>query len=144
MTTATFRRQVGGVQGRQPRIPTVVDGIEFTSKTEAAFFGELVLLRKAGIITAIECHPFFDFQEKFTNARGIKRGRHRYTADFRVTYASGDVRVFEVKAAPHMIPQDFKLRRDATEALFGIAVWTVYTSNRRWIDVDTKKELVWS
>jgi len=49
-----------------------------------------------------------------------------------------------VKAAPHMIPQDFKLRRDATEALFGIAVWTVYTSNRRWIDVDTKKELVWS
>lgn len=144
MTTATFRRQVGGVQGRQPRIPTVVDGIEFTSKTEAAFFGELVLLRKAGIITAIECHPFFDFQEKFTNARGIKRGRHRYTADFRATYADGSQRVFEVKAAPHMLPQDFKLRRDAVEAKFGIAIWGAYLKGKRWIDLDTGKVLEWT
>jgi len=139
----TYRCQAGGAQGRQPRTETVLDGITFTSKTEAKFYAELALLRAAGHVTKIECHPVFVFAEKFTNGRGIKRRAHKYTADFRVTYADGTVRIYEVKAAPWMIPQDFKLRRDAVEAKFGVVIITVYTSNGRWIDADTKLPVVW-
>ena len=140
----TYRCQVGGSQGRQPRLKTTVNGIEFSSKTEARFYGTLLELQRARIVAEIECHPVYVFQEKFTNGRGIKRRAHKYTGDFRVTFANGVERIYEVKAAPHMIPQDFKLRRDAVEAKFGVVIVTVYTSNGRWIDADTKEALEWT
>lgn len=137
-------RLVGGRQGRQPRNRTVVDGIEFASATEARFYGLLLQLRRAGIVTAIEAHPAYIIQQKFRNTRGILRRQRKYTADFRVTLADGSERVFEVKGSPRVIYPEFKLRRDAVELQYGIAIYVVYPDGSRWIDHDTKEVLAWS
>jgi hypothetical protein len=140
--------------GKQPHKRVIIDGITFASDTEGEFYLLLKLWRAAGRITAIECHPPFPFQAKFTNARGIKRRARRYTADFRVTLADGSTRVYEVKGAkkkdrvvvgPYIVNEtEFKLRRDAVELQYGIAIWTVYPDGGRWIDADTKEALAWT
>lgn len=38
---------------------------------------------------------------------------------------------------------DYKLRRDAVELQYGIAIWTVYPDGQTWIDADTKLPVVW-
>lgn len=136
--------------GKQPHRRVVEDGYTFGSETERAFYRVLKLWRASGRITAIECHPPFPFQAKFTNARGIKRAARRYTADFRVTLADGSERIFEVKGAKKtkgvvgpFWTLDYKLRRDAVELQYGIAIWTVYPGGGQWIDADTKKVLEW-
>jgi hypothetical protein len=137
--------------GKQPHRRVVEDGYTFGSETERAFYRVLKLWRSSGRITAIECHPPFPFQAKFTNARGIKRAARRYTADFRVTLADGSTRVYEVKGAKKtkggvgpFWTLDYKLRRDAVELQYGIAIWTVYPDGGRWIDADTKEALEWT
>ena len=136
--------------GKQPHRRVIEDGITFGSETERAFYRVLKLLRAAGRITAIEPHPVFPFQAKFVNARGVRRAARRYTADFRVTFPDGSVRVYEVKGAKKTKGRigpfwtlDYKLRRDAVERQYGIAIWTVYPDGDRWIDADTKKPVVW-
>ena len=109
--------------------------------------------RSAGRITAIECHPSFSIQAKFVNARGVKRRARKYTADFRATMKDGSERVYEVKGAkkkdgsvtgPYIVrPEEFKMRRDAVELQYGIAIWTIYPAGGQWIDADTKLQVVW-
>lgn len=140
--------------GKQPHRRVVEDGYTFGSETERAFYLLLKLWRSAGRIAGIEPHPAFPFQAKFTNARGIKRRARRYTADFRVTLADGSTRVYEVKGAkkkdrvvvgPYIVNEtEFKMRRDAVELQYGIAIWTVYPDGGRWIDADTKEALEWT
>jgi len=149
---ATYRCQVGGAQGRQPHLPCIEDGITFASHTERDFYRVLKLWRASGRITTIECHPPFPFQAKFTNSRGIRRHARRYTSDFRVTMADGSTRVYEVKGAKKkkgvvvgpFWTLDYKLRREAVELQYGIAIWTVYPNGRQWIDADTKEAVVWT
>ena len=139
--------------GRQPHRRVIIDGITFASDTEGEFYLLLKLWRSAGRITAIEAHPEFPIQAKFTNARCIKRRARRYTADFRVTLADGSTRVYEVKGAkkkdrvvvgPYIVNEtEFKMRRDAVELQYGIAIWTVYPDGGQWIDADTKLPVVW-
>lgn len=142
-TTARFHGYVGGSQGRQPRTKTIVAGVECASKTEGRFYSVLLQMQRAGIVTLIEPHPVYIFQTKFTNSRGVKRRQRKYTPDFRATYADGTVRVWEVKGAKCLLTPEFKLRRDAVEILYGIAIWTVYPDKGRWIDADTKEGVEW-
>jgi hypothetical protein len=137
--------------GRQPHKRVTEDGITFGSETERAFYRVLKLWRSSGRITVIEPHPEFPIQAKFTNARGIKRRARKHTPDFRVTLADGSERIFEVKGAdrkkgvvvgPWVAP-DYRLRRDAVELQYGIAIWTVYPDGGQWIDADTKLPVVW-
>lgn len=146
MLPATKRTKAG----KQPHKRVVEDGYTFGSETERAFYRVLKLWRSSGRITAIEPHPAFPFQAKFVNARGIKRAARRYTADFRVTLEDGSERIFEVKGAKKtkgvvgpFWTLDYKLRRDAVELQYGIAIWTVYPDGQQWIDADTKKPVVW-
>jgi len=138
--------------GKQPHTRVVEDGIAFASHTERDFYRFLKLWRAAGRIVDIECHPEFAIQEKFVNARGVKRRARKHTPDFRVTLPDGSARVFEVKGArrrrgvvvgPFAAP-DYKLRRDAVELQYGIAIWTVYPDGGQWIDADTKRVLEWT
>ncbi len=39
--------------------PTTIEGIRFASKKEANRYKELHILREAGVITKLECHPKF-------------------------------------------------------------------------------------
>ena len=138
-------------QGRQPHKRVIEDDIEFASHTERDFYRVLKIWRAAGRITAIEPHPEFSIQAKFVNPRGIKRRARKHTPDFRVTLADGSERIFEVKGAKKTKGRigpfwtlDYKLRRDAVELQYGIAIWTVYPDGGRWIDADTKEALAWT
>jgi hypothetical protein len=89
---------------------TVVDGITFDSKREAARYQELKLLQKAGEISGLELQPKYGLLPKF-----IKNGKtHKaitYIADF--TYCEGDKRIVEdVKG---METEVFKIKRKMFE-----------------------------
>lgn len=81
--------------------------IKFDSKKEKAFFtGSLYPLLKTRFIKDLELQPVFELQPKYKKdgktIRAIK-----YIADFKVTYADGDVRIYDVKG---MRTEIFKLK----------------------------------
>jgi len=67
---------------------TVVDGITFDSKKEAARYGELKMLERAGMIFFLELQPRFQIVDKVGNLR-----ERYYIADF--TYTENGVKVVE-------------------------------------------------
>ena len=68
--------RVGGLSTKYRAVPTVVNGIRFDSKREAARYLELVLLGLAGGLVDLELQPRFDL-----HVQGIKVAT--YVADFR-------------------------------------------------------------
>jgi Protein of unknown function (DUF1064) len=78
---------------------TVVDGIRFASLKEAARYGQLKLLLRAGMIDALEVQPRYEFWVK-----DILIGR--YKADFRY---------FDRKTAETVV-EDVKSKATRTEA----------------------------
>ncbi len=75
---------------------TVLDGKIFASKLEAEYYAKLLLLKKAGEITKIECQKPFVLQDKFTH-KGKKYTAIKYYADFVVTYKDGRTEVIDTK-----------------------------------------------
>ena len=57
-------------------VPTVVDGLRFASKAEAARYRELMQLGELGLVQNLEFQPRFDL-----HVEGVKVGT--YVADFR-------------------------------------------------------------
>lgn len=82
-------------------IPTLVDGIRFASKAEAARYSELKLLQQAGQVQWFIRQPSFDLPA------GL-----RYVADFLVRWADGSVSVEDVKG---METEVFKMKRKLFE-----------------------------
>lgn len=75
---------------------TVIDGKTFASKFEAEYYAKLLLLKKAGEITEIECQKPFTLQEGFIY-EGKRFTAIKYYADFVVTYKNGKVEVIDTK-----------------------------------------------
>ena len=95
---------------------TVVDGITFDSKREAARWKELRLLERAGKIYQLERQVRFDFV-----VNDVKVGR--YTADF--AYFDGDSGlgvVEDVKSPATAKARDYVLRKKLMLALYNIAI----------------------
>jgi len=63
-------------------VKTVIDGITFDSKKEAARYQDLLLLQRAGVIGEIIRQPSFVLQEKFVARSGEKIREITYRADF--------------------------------------------------------------
>lgn len=63
-------------------IKTVVDGIKFDSRKEAARYQELKILRRAGEIRDLELQPRFLLQDKF-KLDGVTHRKIEYVADFK-------------------------------------------------------------
>lgn len=63
-------------------VKTVVNGIKFDSKREAARYGELMLLWRAGEITELRLQPRFTLQEASMTPNGDKIPTITYVADF--------------------------------------------------------------
>lgn len=61
---------------------TVVDGITFDSRAEAARYGELKLLEEQGVIRDLELQPRFRLQDGFETADGSRVRPIDYVADF--------------------------------------------------------------
>lgn len=98
MTWARRSRQKFG------NVPTVVDGIRFASKAEAARYSELVMLEKSGAVRWFIRQPSFDI------GAGI-----RYVADFLIVWDDGRVTVEDVKGIE---TEAFKLKRKLFEERF--------------------------
>lgn len=77
-------------------VRTIVDGIPFDSKKEAAKYRELKLLKMAGEIVELELQPEFVLQDAY-----IRHGKAIraivYRADFRAKYKDGRVVVMDTK-----------------------------------------------
>lgn len=75
-------------------VKTVVDGITFDSKAEAARYGELKLLEKAGHIRGLELQPKFALNVRAMDAPvseiiGAYRGDFRYEVSYTVSREGG-------------------------------------------------------
>ncbi|MHA7963566.1 DUF1064 domain-containing protein [Paenibacillus sp. CAU 1782] len=65
-----------------------IEGIPFDSEMEANYYQELLSLQREGTVLDIECQPKFVLQDK---------PKIVYIADFRVTFATGEQVIIDVK-----------------------------------------------
>jgi hypothetical protein len=66
----------------------IIDGIPFDSEMEANYYQELLSLQQEGAVLEIECQPKFTLQDK---------PKIVYIADFKVTFASGEQVIVDIK-----------------------------------------------
>lgn len=78
-------------------VKTEVNGIMFDSKAEAKYYSELLLLKKAGIVTSFVMQKDFTLQEAFTRENGDRVKAIRYRVDFVVKYRDGHEEAIDVK-----------------------------------------------
>lgn len=94
-------------------VATVVDGVRFHSRREAARYGELKLLQRAGQIRDLELQPAFPLI-----VNGVKVGR--WIGDFRyVDCRNGEVVVEDVKGM--RVPM-YRLKKRIVEAIYPIQI----------------------
>jgi len=111
--------------------PTVIDGIHFASKKEAARYGLLKMLQSGGVIRNLELQPKFTFEVNgrpvLIRSEGYPNGRRAsFRADFAyVDIASGETIVEDVKGGKATLTEASQLRRALVEAQFGVVVRTV-------------------
>lgn len=84
-----------------------LDGFKFDSKIESNYYIYLKDLKQLWVITDFKIHPTYILQNKFEN-KGIKYHAIKYLSDFEVYYATGDVKVIDIKGMP---TSDAKLKR---------------------------------
>lgn len=94
-------------------IPTVVDGIRFPSKLEAAFYGQLKLRRDqdAGDVR------YFLRQVPFDLPGGV-----RYVCDFAAFMRDGSVKYYETKG---MKTAMYRLKKKQAEAIYPVTITEV-------------------
>jgi len=79
-------------------VKTIIDGVTFDSKKEAARYSELRLCEKYGQISNLELQPKYVLVSKFTTRSGEKIRELSYVADFRyIDELSGEYVVEDVK-----------------------------------------------
>lgn len=96
-------------------VPTVVDGINFSSKAEARRYGELLLLQKAGEIAALELQPKF-----VLTVNGVKVCK--YFGDFAYVAVNGARVVEDVKSAATRTNPVYRLKKKLLKACEGIDI----------------------
>lgn len=99
-------------QMKYRNVKTVIDGITFDSKKEAAYYQKRQALLKSGDIVKLEMQVRYDFV-----INGVKLGF--YKADFRETWASGTVVVVDVKGFK---PPVYNLKKKLMLALHRIVI----------------------
>ncbi len=104
MPVPAWRRK----QSRERNVRTMVDGILFDSKKEAYYYGQLVLMQKAGRV------KFFLRQVPFRLSGGVK-----YVADFMVFYNDDTYEVIDVKGRRTAM---YKTKKRLVEAAYPIKI----------------------
>ena len=113
-------RQVTGERPKRSKYgaqPTVVDGVRFDSKKEAARYQELLMRQRAGEIHGLELQPEFPLYVWDTvNKTATHIGK--YVADF--TYTERDQSVVEdVKGMKTPV---YRLKKKMVEAQYGVTI----------------------
>lgn len=124
--------------GRIKSIPTVVEGIQFDSRTEARYYR---YLRSKRDVVNIECHPSYTLIPAFTIASSLTQSGKstkeamKFTPDFKVTYADGRIEVIDVKGSKKAINDGFTVRRKLWEFQnqqeLIVVIWD--KEKRKWI-----------
>ena len=104
-------------------VPTVVDGVRFASKAEAARYGELKLLEKAGEITGLVLQPRFPI-----TYHGLKIST--YVADFKYFLVNGAHPVGVVEDVKGVSTTVYRLKKKLVEAQYGIVITEVGKGQR--------------
>lgn len=94
-------------------VKTIIDGIAFDSKKEAARYGELMLLAKAGAIQDLRLQVPFELIPKQAGERAV-----RYIADFVYT-ENGKMIVEDVKGVRTDV---YKIKKKLMLAVHGIRI----------------------
>lgn len=82
-------------------IKTTLDGIQFDSKSEAAYYSQLKLLKYGKQIKDFECQPKFEIAPAYIHpTTGKKVSAKYYIADFKVILLDGSVEIIDVKSGP--------------------------------------------
>jgi hypothetical protein len=89
-------------------IPTVTDGIKFSSKREAAYYASLLLAKKSGDLL------FFLRQVPFHLPGGV-----RYVCDFAEFWKTGEVRFVDIKGFKTPM---YVLKKKQVESLYPITI----------------------
>jgi len=96
-------------------VKTVIDGITFDSKKEAAYYGKLKLLLKSGDVLAFQRQVRYNFE-----LNGVKIGT--YVADFVIEWKTLGTKVVDVKGMKLPI---YNLKKKMMKAFHGIDIMEV-------------------
>ena len=99
-------------------VKTVVDGITFDSKREAAHYGALKALEAAGEISCLRLQVPFVLADAVV-LDGRKRPARKYVADFVYRRKDGSLAVVDVKG---MKTDVYTLKRHLMASIYGIEV----------------------
>lgn len=114
MNTPYTRRVKYGRANKYGAIKTVVDGIKFDSKVEAARYSSLKLLEKAGEITDLELQPAFPVAVE-------SKKICTYKADF--SYIEDGKRIVEDVKSPITAKHPvYRLKKKLVEAIYNIEI----------------------
>lgn len=94
-------------------VPTVVDGIRFASKREAARYAQLRQMQTLGLISRLELQPKF---------KCVVEGEHvgTYIADF--AYFQNNARVIEDSKTRATATPVYRLKKKLVQALFRVEI----------------------
>lgn len=114
-------------------VRTTIDGVTFASKREAARYGELKMLQKAGQIHGLELQPVFPLRVVLSTGtiHGAARALAgdypvvgKYIADFAYEDSMGRRVIEDVKSAPTKTAV-YRLKKKMVEASYGITITEV-------------------
>jgi hypothetical protein len=104
-------------------VPTVIDGIRFASKKEAARYQTLKLLEKAGEIHDLELQPKFPLHSPVKGRATLHQEVAKYIADFRYRLGPKGLLVIEdVKGVKTAV---YRLKKRMFEVQYGIEITEV-------------------
>jgi len=76
----------------------IVDGIQFDSKAEAAYYKKMLKDQEAGLVKEFNMQKTYTLLDKFEHPKTGKAVRAiKYIADFEVIYPDGRVEVVDIK-----------------------------------------------
>lgn len=93
---------------------TVVDGITFDSKKEAARYAELKLMEKAGVIMSLELQPTFPV---YIDGKKV----FEYRADFKYWIDGKDGR-YVIEDVKGVKTDVYRIKKKCVEAQYGITI----------------------
>ena len=94
--------------------PIEINGIRFDSKKEAARYGELKLLERAGTIESLTVHPKYEFVHN-----GVRIGSFRPDFSYK---EYGQVVIEDVKSPPTRAETSYRIRKRLLKAFYDLDV----------------------
>lgn len=116
----------------------VLNGLEFDSRAERAFYEHLLGLQEKGLVEEIKLQPKYIIFDGYT-LEGKKVRPITYSADFEVIYTNGKCEVIDVKGFE---TQQFAIRKKLFEGKFRIPLKLITYSrlDGGWISLDELKK----